>query len=164
MGVSLPATRPVTSACSFSFGDCVAVASSLSAVSYSTSSPNSSSTIYSPSDFRLLFLFRRLRRCRFLFVCCLIFLSIPLALTLHRQAHRLQCDSPSDFRLPLSCPLSATESLSLPLCLSLALLLFRSHFIVKLIIVFMCSPNDFRLLFLFLFHSSRLGIVSEYAK
>jgi hypothetical protein len=128
-------------ACSLSSTSaCVAVSSSLSVAcpcgfnfvrrllsysdsvrSYNSPPSSSSSSMYSPSAFRLLFLilFRRLHRCGFHFVYRLLTFSFACVAV---------SPSFSDVLLPLP----------LPLCLSFALFLFRSllQFIAKPIVVF----------------------------
>jgi hypothetical protein len=142
-----------------------------SACSYNSSPSSSSCTMYSPINYHLLFLFRRLRRYRFLFVCrflslsfaciavssslyiarprCFLFLYVHRLLTF--SFARSYSSSPisssssmhssSDSRL-----LSATAPLSLPVCLLLALFLFRYRSYSS-----MYSPSEFRLLFLVLY-------------
>jgi hypothetical protein len=92
-----------------------------------TSSPSSSSSkMYLPSDFyfRLLFIFvfRRLHHCRFLFGCRYS-LSLLLALTRHRQAHRrLQCICPVTFTSACSVPSPSGDCVAVAYSLAVAAL------------------------------------------
>jgi hypothetical protein len=171
MGANLPASRPVTSACSFSssFGDCVAslllpncpslaILSFASACSYTSSASPWSSTMYSPSDFRfrllflILFLFRRLRRCHccFLFVYRLLFF-FRFRLLLHFIAKLIVVNNVFVQSLPLalSLPLTDTALLPNPLCLSLAFFRFRFRFCLSYTLAhrrLQCIHNQIELL------------------